>query len=172
MKMEVKIYTTPTCGYCHMAKGFLSECSVEYEEIDVSRDRAAAEEMVSLTGQMGVPVIVVDGQVVLGFDRIRLEHLLSGNGGVHFGVKVADASRVAAKFNTSTAPGVLVGAVILSSPGGRAGLRVSDIITEVDNIRISSTEDLQRALAGLTPGSRVSLVFLRNGEMVRSEIAL
>ena len=78
--MEVKIFTTPTCGYCHQAKRFLSERGIRYAEYDVSRDRAAADEMVRLTGQMGVPVILVDGQVVVGFDRARLEHLLSKNG--------------------------------------------------------------------------------------------
>ncbi|MFC2033621.1 glutaredoxin family protein, partial [Chloroflexota bacterium] len=86
--MRVKIYTTPTCGYCTMAKRFLDERSVKHEEHDVSQDRAAAEEMVSLTGQMGVPVIVIDGQVILGFDRPRMEQLLAGNGGgqrVRFG---------------------------------------------------------------------------------------
>ena len=78
--MDVKVYTTPTCGYCHQVKKFLSERGVKYAEYDVSRDRAAADEMVRLTGQMGVPVILVDGQVVVGFDRARLEHLLSKNG--------------------------------------------------------------------------------------------
>jgi glutaredoxin len=59
--MKVKVYSTPTCGYCHQAKKFLAERGVEYSEFDVSCDRAAAEEMVRLTGQMGVPVILVDG---------------------------------------------------------------------------------------------------------------
>lgn len=63
--MEVKIYTTPTCGYCHQAKAFLDDLGMSYTEHDVSRDRTAAEEMVKLTGQMGVPVIVVDGRAVI-----------------------------------------------------------------------------------------------------------
>lgn len=75
--INIRIYTTPTCGYCHQAKRFLSERGVKFTEYDVSRDRAAADEMVRMTGQMGVPVIVVDGQVVVGFDRTRLEHLLA-----------------------------------------------------------------------------------------------
>jgi len=88
--------------------------------VDVSRDRAAAEEMVRLTGQMGVPVIVVDSQVVIGFDRARLQQLLARGGGhkqVHFGLKVADASRVAQKFGVVPVFGALVGAVAPSSPG-------------------------------------------------------
>ena len=61
--MNVDIYTSPTCGYCHQAKAFLSERGVKFTEYDISRDRTAADEIVRLTGQMGVPVIVVDGQV-------------------------------------------------------------------------------------------------------------
>ena len=75
--MDVKIYTTPTCGYCHQAKKFLADLGVSFTEHDVSRYRAAAEEMVRLTGQMGVPVIAVDGEVVIGFDRASLEKLLA-----------------------------------------------------------------------------------------------
>ncbi len=75
-EMKVKIYTIPTCDYCHQAKEFLSERGVKFTEYDVSSNRPAADEMVDLTGQTGVPVIVVDGQVVIGFDRARLEQLL------------------------------------------------------------------------------------------------
>ena len=96
--MEVKIYTTPTCGYCRQAKRFLTEMDVRFTEYDVSRDRAVAEEMVNLTGQMGVPVIVVDGQAVIGFDRARLEALLADRDSgqrPHFGLKIADAGKAA-----------------------------------------------------------------------------
>ena len=79
--MNVTVYTTPTCGYCHQAKKYLSERGVKYTEHDVSRDKAAADEMVRLTGQMGVPVIVVDGKPIIGFDRPRLESLLAKGGG-------------------------------------------------------------------------------------------
>jgi glutaredoxin-like YruB-family protein len=66
--MDVKVYTTPTCPYCYQVKSFLDRLGVKYTEYDVSRDRDKAEEMVTMTGQMGVPVTVIDGEVVIGFD--------------------------------------------------------------------------------------------------------
>ncbi len=68
----VKIYSTPSCPYCHMAKKFLDEKGVSYEDIDVASDESAAKEMVEKSGQMGVPVIMVDDQVIVGFDKEEL----------------------------------------------------------------------------------------------------
>lgn len=73
----VTIYTTPTCGFCAMAKRFFNEHGVAYTEKDVSRDAAAAQEMIDRSGQMGVPVTVITGAaeketLVVGFDRPRL----------------------------------------------------------------------------------------------------
>ncbi len=77
---EVIIYSTPTCGYCTLAKDFLQEKGVAYTEVDVSVDQQKAQEMVEKTGQMGVPVIVInkDGQeeVLVGFDQAQLSNLL------------------------------------------------------------------------------------------------
>ncbi|XLQ19899.1 MAG: glutaredoxin family protein [Candidatus Moraniibacteriota bacterium] len=77
---KVTIYSTPTCGYCTMAKDFLQEKGVEYEEVDVSVDQQKAQAMVEKTGQMGVPVIIIekDGQeeVLVGFDQVQLTNLL------------------------------------------------------------------------------------------------
>lgn len=77
---EVTIYSTPTCGYCTLAKDFLQEKGVEYKEIDVSVDQQKAQEMVEKTGQMGVPVIIInkDGQeeILVGFDQVQLSNLL------------------------------------------------------------------------------------------------
>jgi glutaredoxin 3 len=171
--MNVKVYTTPTCGYCRQAKQFLSELGVQYTEYDVSRDRAMAEEMVRLTGQMGVPVIVVDGQIVVGFNRARLEQLLAKAGSQkhpHLGLRVADAAKVAQKFGVVPVIGAVVGAVSPSSLGERAGLQVGDIITEVNLRQVSNADDLEQALAGLTAGSRVTIVFRRGGETRESEV--
>lgn len=74
--MKIRVYTTPTCIYCKRLKEFLKENKVEYEEIDVSRDHLKAEEMVKVSGQMGVPVSVIDGQVVIGFDKEKIKELL------------------------------------------------------------------------------------------------
>ena len=74
--MEIKVYSTPSCPYCGMAKEYLSSKGVNYQNFDVSRDQAALEEMVNATGQMGVPVIVVDGEPIIGFDKARIDALL------------------------------------------------------------------------------------------------
>jgi glutaredoxin-like YruB-family protein len=68
----VKVYSTPSCPYCNMAKKFLDDKGVEYEAVDVAADEAAAKEMVEKSGQMGVPVIMVDGLVIVGFDKEEL----------------------------------------------------------------------------------------------------
>ena len=73
---NVTIYTTPTCTYCHMAKDYFKEYNIAYEEKDVAVDIPAQEAMIEKSGQMGVPVIDVGGEIVIGFDRTRLEALL------------------------------------------------------------------------------------------------
>lgn len=74
--MTVKVYSTPTCPWCTMAKKYLSEKNVNYEDVDVSKDRNAAAEMVSKSGQRGVPVIDIDGNIIVGFDKDRIDGLL------------------------------------------------------------------------------------------------
>ena len=74
--VEVKVFSTSTCPYCKMAKTYLDEKGVAYEDIDVGQDAAGRDEMIKKSGQMGVPVIVVDGELVIGFDKERLEGLL------------------------------------------------------------------------------------------------
>ena len=74
--MDIKVYSTPTCPYCKMAKDYLSVKGFSYQNIDVSSDQAAAKEMVKVSGQMGVPVIVINGQVLVGFDKSRIDALL------------------------------------------------------------------------------------------------
>ena len=172
--MEVKIYTTPTCGYCHMAKKYLSERGVKFIERDVSRDRAAAEEMVGLSGQMGVPVIVVNGNVILGFDRKRLEQLLNGSGsvGVHFGIKVADASKLAARHGSIAVSGAVVGTVAPASPGARAGLKTGDVIIGINGVSVCDAGDLQQALGELATGDYVRLVFQRGNEINKIMVKL
>ncbi|MFA5841984.1 MAG: glutaredoxin family protein [Candidatus Paceibacterota bacterium] len=73
---KVAIYTTPTCVYCNMAKKFFQENKVEYEEYNVATDLAKRQEMMEATGQMGVPVIKVGDDVVVGFNQPRIRELL------------------------------------------------------------------------------------------------
>jgi len=73
---KVIIYSTPTCPYCIYAKEFFKEKGVAFEDVDVSRDHARATEMVNKSGQMGVPVIDIDGEVIVGFQPDAVEHFL------------------------------------------------------------------------------------------------
>jgi glutaredoxin 3 len=65
---KVKVYSTPTCPWCHRAKEFLEENKIEFEDINVAEDQKAAEEMVEKSGQRGVPVLDVNGEIIVGFD--------------------------------------------------------------------------------------------------------
>lgn len=73
---KVTIYTTPTCSFCKMAKSYFEENNVDFEERDVTTNDASLNEMVEKSGQMGVPVIEIDGKVVVGFNKEKLKGLL------------------------------------------------------------------------------------------------
>jgi glutaredoxin-like YruB-family protein len=75
--MRVRVYSTPTCPYCKMAKSFLDQQNVPYEDLDVSADGNALDEMMKRSGQMGVPVIDIDGETVIGFDQGRIADLVA-----------------------------------------------------------------------------------------------
>ena len=74
---NVTIYTTPTCVYCKEAKKFFSENNVEYKELDVAADEKARDEMIKKSGQLGVPVIDIDGTILVGFDKAKLSDSLN-----------------------------------------------------------------------------------------------
>ncbi len=70
--MSVKVYSTPTCPFCTMAKNYLKQNEVSYEDVDVSKDREQAMDMIKKSGQRGVPVIDYDGEIIVGFDKKKL----------------------------------------------------------------------------------------------------
>ena len=74
---KVVIYSTPTCPYCKRAKDYLSRKGIPFADINVAVDRDAAKEMIQKSGQMGVPVITIDNEVVVGFNQALLDKLLS-----------------------------------------------------------------------------------------------
>jgi glutaredoxin-like YruB-family protein len=76
MQKPVTIYSTPTCHFCHMAKEFFTEKGVEFTAYDVASDASKRQEMIQMTGQLGVPVIVIGDDVMVGFDRGRLAQKL------------------------------------------------------------------------------------------------
>ena len=68
----VKIYSTPACPYCKMAKQFLKENNIPFNDIDVTSDKQSAQEMIDKSGQMGVPVIEIDGKIIIGFNKAEI----------------------------------------------------------------------------------------------------
>jgi glutaredoxin-like YruB-family protein len=76
MGKQVTIYSTPTCHFCHAAKAFFDEHGVTYVNHDVASDMDKRKEMIDMTGQMGVPVIRIENDVVIGFDEAKVKELL------------------------------------------------------------------------------------------------
>jgi len=73
----IKVYSTPTCPYCITLKKFLKEKGIDFSDIDVSSDEKELQEMIDKSGQMGVPVININGEIVVGFDRNKIIELLN-----------------------------------------------------------------------------------------------
>ena len=151
-----------------MVKEFLSQQNIPYRELDVSQDRAAAEEMVAKTGQMGVPVTVIGGEAVIGFDRVRLQGIiqqLKSRRGPAFGAAVADAVRK----SRDASPGAYVGNIKTNSAAQRIGLRPGDVIVEINKQKITAAADLVQAINRLGEGNRITVIFLRDGQRKAAE---
>lgn len=73
---RVIVFSTPTCTYCNAAKRYFRQKGIRFRDVDVSRDSAAARDMARRSGQMGVPVIDINGRIIVGFDRLRIDQLL------------------------------------------------------------------------------------------------
>jgi S1-C subfamily serine protease len=148
-------------------KEFLSQRGVAWTEKYVDEDRAAAIEMIRRSGQQGVPVTVIGDEVVVGFDRARLERIVatmrttsrSKPGRRSLGAKVADASRYPLIGGTAI-QGAYVGGVNPGSPAEAAGLSTGDVITAVENRPVQSVDDLAAALAA-SPTGDVTLTIAR-----------
>lgn len=74
---KIRIFSTPSCPYCVTLKEFLRERGFVFEDINVSRDENGLKEMIDKSGQMGVPVIEIDGEIVIGFDKEKISNLLN-----------------------------------------------------------------------------------------------
>jgi glutaredoxin 3 len=77
MDKKIKVYSTPTCPYCIRVKQFLKENAVIFDDIDVSMNQEAAQEMIKRSGQMGVPVIDINGDIIVGFDKEKIKRALA-----------------------------------------------------------------------------------------------
>lgn len=75
-KHKIIVYSTTVCPYCVMAKDFLKENNIEFEDINVQENREKAKEMIKKSGQQGVPVIDIDGEIIIGFDKEKIKELL------------------------------------------------------------------------------------------------
>lgn len=150
----------------------------------MGRDQAAAQEMVRLSGQRGVPVTVINGTPVVGFDRPRLETLLNAaqaqsgpaqpqsgsgqpqSGPVHpsLGAAVADASVMAAQGRCAVSRGAYVGRVTPDGIAARAGLQVGDVLLTLAGQPLANAAALEKLWVRLHPGHRVPLTLVRGGQ--------
>lgn len=149
-----------------MAKEFLAQRGVAFVEKDVTRDPSAAQEMVRRSGQQGVPVILVDDQVVVGFNQPLLNQLLAQRR-LKLGVSVADAATMREKYNLSVSQGALVGKVQPNSIGQRAGLQTGDVIVEIAGRPIRTAQDVTDTVARLGGTKEVSITWVRGGRTMK-----
>jgi glutaredoxin 3 len=170
--MSVTVYTTPTCGFCHQVKAYLSQRGVPFTEHDVSRDQQAAAEMVRLSGQRGVPVVLIDDQVVVGFNQPLIDQLLARRAArpPSLGVAIADASRIAAKKGLQLPDGAYMGRVDSGSAAAMASLRRGDVIVQLTGQGVQGYQDVHRIMADVRHGQAVNLVVWRNGQTIRTAV--
>ena len=166
--MSITVYTTPTCGFCYQLKGYLNQRSIPFVEHDVSQDPYRATEMVRLSGQQGVPVSIVDGQVVLGADIPQINQLLAQRAtrSPKLGVSIADASRIAAKKGVQLPDGAYVGRVNAASPVDLAGLQPGDVIVQLAGEPVRTEQDVHRIGASLRYDQTIDLLAWRNGQTI------
>jgi S1-C subfamily serine protease len=135
-------------------------------------------EMIRLSGQQGVPVIAVDDQVVVGFNRPRLEQLLAQRasatpgGRKSLGARGADAATIALRRLGIPTSGAYVGGVRPGSPAEAAGLRAGDVIVAVNGVPVGNTAALEDALSQALPGSRVPISYQRDGTTRQATVTL
>jgi glutaredoxin 3 len=166
--MNVVVYSTPTCGFCQQVKGYLRQRSVPFTEHDVSRDPQRATEMVQLSGQRGVPVVLIDGQVIVGFNRPLIDQLLARQAAppLKLGVAIADASRIGSGKGLQLPPGAYVGRVNSGSAAALAGAQPGDVIVQLAGEPVRTDRDVDRIMSGVRPGQDVSLLLWRNGRSI------
>jgi S1-C subfamily serine protease len=143
---------------------------VSYVEKNVAQDQRAAMEMVRISRQQGVPVITVDGEVVVGFDQARLRSLLA-QARPKWGAVVADAAAQAKKVPGIPAAGAYVADVRPGSAAEKAGLRKGDVIIAVAGRPVRDATDLHRRLRDL-PGGGVAVRFVREGQESETRVSL
>lgn len=139
----------------------------------MSVDQAAAYEMIRKTGQQGVPVITIDDQVVVGFDRRRMELLLSqGSRKPTLGAAVADATKILMKQGQAPIFGAYVGKVTPGSPAAKLGIQPGDIITQLNVRPIHNAADVTGAMDMVERGSTLDVTFLRGEKTLLAKVSV
>jgi S1-C subfamily serine protease len=134
---------------------FLRKQGVAYQEVDVSRNPLAAQEMVRRTGQMGVPVIADAQEAIVGFDLPRLQRMAARHTRPGLGMRVKDAE---------DGSGAYVGSVREDSPASRAGIQAGDLVDELSGAPVRNAADLERIAASRRPGQPTSIRVRRGTE--------
>lgn len=152
-------------------KAWLSQKGISYTEKDVSRDQAAAYEMIRKSGQQGVPVIDIDDQVVVGFDRRRLETILAASTAKPtLGAAVADAERILTLKRLAPMRGAYIGRVVAGSLASKLSLRIGDVITELAGRTITSAEDVIQTMRLLERGQVLTVTYVRDGSTHQASV--
>jgi S1-C subfamily serine protease len=153
-------------------KAFLRQRGISFVEHDVSRDERAAADMVHLSGQQGVPVTLIGGQAVVGFNRPVIDQLLGrlSEQTPKLGVAIAESGHIAARKALSLPVGAYVGRVHADSPAAMAGLRAGDVIVELAGRAIQNDRDVHRAMSSVRRAQSVDLVYWRDGQRIRASI--
>jgi S1-C subfamily serine protease len=155
-------------------KEFLSTKGVPYQDHDVNIDSVAAQEAIRLTGQNGVPVTVIDGQTVVGFNQPRIEQLIAqaqAGAPPKFGAAVADVGKAGRK-GVPIIFGAYVGRIKSGSIAEKAGLAVGDVIIQLNNQAIPVAADLEHFIAGIKQGDKLSIVFIRGNAVNTAEVTI
>jgi glutaredoxin 3 len=156
-------------------KEFLSHRHIKYVEYDISRDGKAAQELLKRTGRTAVPVIIIDGEIIIGYDRDRLEEILDQKQEMpktlhpSFGALVADAGKITLRQGVGLNLGAYVGDVKPGSLAEKMGLKSGDIIVEVNKQGISNAADLESVLSRMDKGSYIAITLLRGEQRFTAE---
>jgi glutaredoxin 3 len=157
-----------------MAKSYLAERGVKYTEYDVAANHDAAKEMIQLSGQMGVPVISINSEVIVGFNRARIDQLLaqSDSSQVSLGISIADAAKVITIPGNKAGQGAYVGSVKPGSLGEKLGLRSGDTILKLAAMPVAGASDIERLMTTLKRGDRLTVLYVRDGEESTGETVI
>jgi glutaredoxin 3 len=171
----VTVYTTTTCPWCTRAKEYLRQKGVPFQEKNIEHDPVAAQEVMQRSGQMGVPVITAGDEVIVGFDRARLDRLAQQYAAPPPPIDPALRPKVGLRVKDASG-GAEVGVVHPGSPAEQAYIRVGDVIVGMNGRAVRSAADLEAAIDSLVlsqkAGDTIAVDVRRNGKPVRLRLPI